>query len=56
MIGVSDMYARLSVDSLGVLISILVKKGVLTQKDYEVILKESQKLMKLDKDDENGTK
>lgn len=56
LLGVSDMYARLSVDSLGVLISMLVAKGVLTQKDYEVILKESQKLMKLDKGEENGTK
>lgn len=56
LLGVSDMYARLSVDSLGTLISMLVAKGVLTQKDYEVILKESQKLMKLDKGEENGTK
>jgi hypothetical protein len=47
----SDMYAKVSVDSLGVLITMLVKKGILSKKDYNTILEESQKLMNIDKDD-----
>lgn len=46
-------YAKVSVDTLGTLITLLVSKNILTKKDYDILLEEAKEIMKMDKDDEN---
>lgn len=49
-----SFYARVSVDTLGTLITLLVSKNVLNEKDYALLLKEAKEIMKMDKDDETN--